>query len=257
MMQRMITSFAIMAFVFPPLFFGGLMLDALIILFVLFGVFEIISSCFKKFDYLLYATTVVYILSSLILSFDFVIIMLPILLLILFIFVIANEDMSVDKISIVFVVICLVLFTVYAIKTIYLLDKYVMFFILIATYMCDTGAYFTGRFFGKHKLNPRISPKKTIEGSIGGWVLGASMSLLFAYFVLPEFNTVIIVVSAICLPIVSQIGDLAFSAIKRHLDVKDFGNLLPGHGGVLDRIDSLIFNLIIFISIMNIYAYFG
>ena len=116
----------------------------------------------------------------------------------------------------------------------------------IATFGSDTGAYFAGMAFGKHKLIPRLSPKKTIEGSIGGIVLGSVLGLVFAYFTGILAHHWIIVPAIIVMTTTSQIGDLIFSAIKRYFEVKDYSKLLPGHGGILDRIDSLTFNVLIF-----------
>lgn len=106
----------------------------------------------------------------------------------------------------------------------------------LATYGSDTGAYFAGVFFGKHKLIPRLSPKKTVEGSIGGVFLGTLLAVSFAgYFGLLKTNSILIV-ACFVLTLTSQIGDLVFSAVKRHFGVKDYSNLLPGHGGILDRL---------------------
>lgn len=119
--------------------------------------------------------------------------------------------------------------------------------IAISSWGSDTCAYFTGIAIGKHKLAPILSPKKTIEGSIGG-VLGAGIigclySLIYMYFVptLSEHYIIIVVIIVMLGAIISQFGDLAASAIKRHFEVKDFGKLLPGHGGILDRFDSILF----------------
>lgn len=104
----------------------------------------------------------------------------------------------------------------------------------------DTCAYFAGMFFGKHKLIPEISPKKTIEGSIGGVIGTVILTLIFAKF-FQEQNLVYFVPLAIVGSAVSQIGDLFASAIKREFGIKDYGNLIPGHGGILDRFDSILF----------------
>lgn len=135
---------------------------------------------------------------------------------------------------------------------IYEMDPLFIWLIIIATYACDTAAYFTGYFLGKHKLNERISPKKTIEGSVGGWLIGGACCFAFAYFYLPQLGVLSKLIIAIILPIGGQIGDLAFSAIKRCYGIKDFSNILPGHGGVLDRLDSLIFNFICFHMILAV-----
>ena len=97
--------------------------------------------------------------------------------------------------------------------------------------------------FGKHKLNERISPKKTIEGSFCGWLTGAIITTAFGLLVIKDVNKAFIIACGLLLPIVGQMGDLAFSAIKRYFKIKDFGTIFPGHGGVLDRIDSLLFSV--------------
>lgn len=124
-------------------------------------------------------------------------------------------------------------------------------YVAIGTIMNDIGAYFVGIFFGKHKMNPRISPKKTWEGFAGGIFFSALFSILFAMIfalnnkpILPRFNLenfYWVVLISIVMPLAADIGDFVFSAIKRNAGIKDFSNLLPGHGGLLDRIDSLLF----------------
>lgn len=112
--------------------------------------------------------------------------------------------------------------------------------IFISAFGTDSMAYFTGYLFGKHKLCPSISPKKTIEGSIGGIAGSVILCGVFAYFVIPFLFLHCIVIGIIG-GIVSQFGDLTASLFKRKMGIKDYGNLIPGHGGVLDRIDSLLF----------------
>lgn len=117
--------------------------------------------------------------------------------------------------------------------------------VFLGAWLPDTFAYFAGRFFGKHKLIPAVSPKKTIEGSVGG-VLGAVISFM-VYGVVLQFgfgytvNYWLLLFLALTCGVVSQFGDLSASVIKRECGQKDFGNLIPGHGGILDRFDSLIF----------------
>ncbi len=115
-----------------------------------------------------------------------------------------------------------------------------VWYIFIFAWATDTCAYFAGFAFGKNKLMPKVSPKKTIEGAIGGVIGCVTISTIYAYFVHPEFM-VLIAVSAFVGSIISQVGDLFASSFKRKLGVKDYGNLIPGHGGMLDRIDSIIF----------------
>jgi phosphatidate cytidylyltransferase len=103
----------------------------------------------------------------------------------------------------------------------------------------DTGGYFAGRAFGKHKLYPKVSPKKTIEGAIGGGFASIGGALLAHFWYLPALPLVDGIVLAIVASILGQSGDLMISLIKRSADVKDSGFIVPGHGGLLDRIDAL------------------
>ena len=116
---------------------------------------------------------------------------------------------------------------------------------VISAFITDGGAYFTGVLIGKHKAFPKISPKKTVEGFIGGLVIG-TVSMV-AYGVILVFTTFHIVVFwalilyGIIGAVLTMLGDLAFSLIKREFDIKDYGKILPGHGGMLDRFDSMVF----------------
>ncbi len=106
--------------------------------------------------------------------------------------------------------------------------------------VCDTGAYFTGVLIGKHKLCPNISPKKTVEGAVGGivWSIICSVILIFAFGKTESAAAVIIATVSLC--IIGMCGDLFASVIKRNVDLKDYGKLIPGHGGILDRFDSIL-----------------
>lgn len=106
----------------------------------------------------------------------------------------------------------------------------------------DTGAYFAGRFLGKHKLAPKISPGKTVEGLIGGIIASLLLATLAHFWFFPEFDLKVALPLAGIMVVISVLGDLAESAMKRGSDTKDAANILPGHGGLLDRLDSLLFN---------------
>ena len=130
--------------------------------------------------------------------------------------------------------------------------KYIIYLLMI-TIFSDTFALITGSLVGKHKLCPNISPKKTIEGLIGGVVMGTFVSAAFYHTVInPELSLWILAGLTVILCLVGQLGDLVFSSIKRYYDVKDFSNLIPGHGGVLDRFDSIIFVVFAFIIMLGI-----
>lgn len=119
------------------------------------------------------------------------------------------------------------------------LDK--LLFALLTIWATDSGAYFIGRAFGKKKLSAEISPNKTVEGFFGGIFSAILVGLIFHYFVnfLPTYVQTVFV--SVIVSIVGQMGDLVQSAFKRHYGTKDSGTIFPGHGGVLDRFDSLIF----------------
>lgn len=116
-----------------------------------------------------------------------------------------------------------------------------IFFLLIVVWLGDAGAYYTGRAFGRHKLSPRISPKKTIEGLVGGIVTSIIAAIVIHFTFFPEFPIVHAVLAGVILSACGVIGDLAESLWKRSADVKDSGTLIPGHGGFLDRFDSIFF----------------
>lgn len=119
--------------------------------------------------------------------------------------------------------------------------------IFICSWVCDTAAYFTGRAFGKTKLAPKLSPKKTIEGAIGGTFFGGIAMLVYGLLMKYETRTIIaFFFVGIIVAIFSQMGDLYASAYKRKYGIKDYGKLFPGHGGVMDRFDSVMGATIIF-----------
>ncbi len=122
--------------------------------------------------------------------------------------------------------------------------QYIYFLPFIISWITDTFAYFSGMLFGKHKLIPAVSPKKTVEGSVGGTLFAIGFTLLYGFIVgkisgaTPNYLALGIVACLVSL--LSQCGDLVMSLIKRKFEIKDYGKLFPGHGGVLDRFDSII-----------------
>ena len=122
---------------------------------------------------------------------------------------------------------------------------YYVWFIFIGAWGCDTGAYFSGKAFGKRKLAPRLSPNKTVAGLVGGCVAAAGLCVLYA-FILYNLNIWewqpphIFAIYGLIAALLGQAGDLAASAIKRRTGIKDFGRIIFGHGGVLDRFDSIL-----------------
>lgn len=159
-----------------------------------------------------------------------------------------------DNVSYMFILIMMLVLAVQAVTVVLEYDKLVFIYVLLATYLTDTFAYFGGMMFGKHKVIERISPKKTIEGAVIGYTMSALLSFIFgSMFIINYVPLNVIIAGSLIIPFIGQIGDLAFSSIKRHFDVKDFGYIFPGHGGVLDRVDSVIFALLTFNIILTIF----
>lgn len=158
-----------------------------------------------------------------------------IVLLILEIF---NKDISIEDMSITLLGILYIPFLLFHI--VYLDNTKYIWLIFIVAFGTDTFAYLAGNLFGKRKLCPKVSPKKTVEGSIGG-ILGSTILLaIYSIYFNLEPMWKIILLAVIC-SMIAQLGDLVASKIKRTCGIKDYGSIMPGHGGVLDRFDSIIF----------------
>ena len=178
---------------------------------------------------------------------NLIMLIIPTLLLILFsIIVVTNmkinfKDISYTLFGIIYIISCIgFMAKIRGLENGVLLIWYA----IISAWASDTFAYFIGKKYGKHKFS-KVSPKKSIEGCIAG-VIGAVIVALIYTFAINEINSldysyIYIIIMTIILSIIGQIGDFAASSIKRYVDVKDYSNLIPGHGGMLDRIDSLIF----------------
>lgn len=153
-----------------------------------------------------------------------------------------------SKISEIFTAITYIIVSFSSLSLARYLDRkiglYIVIMVFVASWMCDVGAYLVGSVCGKHKLIPEISPKKTVEGAVGGIIIATAAFLLYG-FIIDSFidgisvNYVRLAVFGVLLSIVSQLGDLVASLIKREYGVKDYGRIFPGHGGVMDRFDSI------------------
>jgi phosphatidate cytidylyltransferase len=175
-------------------------------------------------------------------------------LLLFLIFLIRHDTTNIEEIGFTFLMSLLITFSLSS--AIYMRDRSAaegMFYVLVAltaSWMSDTGAFFAGHLFGRRKLAPAISPKKTVEGAVGGilvaavslWALGAAYTAYCIQMGLKvQINDTILLACAPFLSAAGVMGDLSASAIKRQFKIKDFGNIMPGHGGVIDRFDSVLF----------------
>ena len=250
MKMRILTALVIIMLVIPPLVLGGTLLNILMVFVGIISMYEVLKIRNHKLDIGLYLITLLYI--SCVSYFDILYLnsITLIFLIIICLVSIISPNYQFDDIALIFIVAYIVGVSANTVMHIYDISGYLMIFVTVSTYLTDTAAYFCGYFFGKHKLNERVSPKKTIEGAIGGWLISCIVSIILGnYIVIDYISFNLIVLLSVFIPIVAQIGDLTFSLIKRHYNVKDFGSIFPGHGGILDRLDSLLFTLVFF-SIM-------
>lgn len=177
--------------------------------------------------------------------FIFFIIFLSLLLLSLLLMVVYHKTINIESVTITifgFLYLAGALSSIYFLRNI---NIYIVWLPFIAAWGCDTGAYFIGKKWGKRKLCPSLSPSKTWEGAIGGSITACILAFIYALIVynfdiILKPDIMIYTFTTLIVSIFSQIGDLAASKIKRQVDIKDFGKLFPGHGGVLDRFDSIL-----------------
>jgi len=129
------------------------------------------------------------------------------------------------------------------------INVYLLLYLLSITVFTDTFAYIIGCLIGRHKMAPSISPKKSWEGAIAGLIGGTAISVIIYSNLIGNFSLKLVIISMI-LSIVGQIGDLVYSKIKRENDIKDFSNIMPGHGGILDRLDSISFVIFAYVVLI-------
>jgi len=129
----------------------------------------------------------------------------------------------------------------------------VLIYLFLITIMTDTFALVVGSLIGKHKLCPTVSPNKTVEGLVGGTVMGVFVAMTYYLTMIhPDASFMTLFIVTTSLSLIGQLGDLVFSQVKRYYQVKDFSNLIPGHGGVLDRMDSIIFVVLMYTLFITI-----
>lgn len=251
MKQRIITAIVLMIIAIPCVVLGGYYFRVLIGVILALSVYEMLHICTRpRIKIYLYVIVFLFFLYGFIFDMNDLFIAsygILVFMVTLFAATIFDETLTIERTGYIFTMGVLIAAGLHAMLVIR--NQYGFQYVILlalATYGSDTGAYFSGVLFGKHKLIPRLSPKKTIEGSIGGIVLGTLLSAGYACYLGYLNNNMILMAAFFVLTITGQIGDLVFSAVKRHFGVKDYSNLLPGHGGILDRIDSIVFNCVVF-----------
>lgn len=225
---------------------GGLFIISLIGMFELYRVFRIEKGLVGAVGYL--AALVLY--GNLWLDFlqDPMVLVLATLILLMFVYVFTYPKYKTEQIMASFFGVFYVAAMLSCIYQTRMLEKgaYLVWLIFLCSWGCDTCAYCVGVLIGKHKMSPKLSPKKSVEGAVGGIVGSMLLTLLYAWVFRAQMQiqTQEIILLAFISGVgalISMVGDLAASAVKRNYEIKDYGKLIPGHGGILDRFDSVIF----------------
>lgn len=247
MKQRIITAIGIILVVALPVALGGYWLEALALFIVCAGAYEWmhIQPDFKSWPKYVLPLSALAVILTRVLPDKYYFVVVTLIVVFLWSLVVFVENFSIIDAFVCISYVTIFSLVYHAVGQIANVHPY-LWTIVFATYGSDTGAYFVGRAIGKHKMNPRISPKKSWEGFVGGIVFGFVLSFVVSFSYVSNLNPVLNTFLCLACPITAELGDLCFSAIKRHFAVKDFSNLLPGHGGVLDRVDSLLLNIMVF-----------
>jgi phosphatidate cytidylyltransferase len=251
LLKRWLTGIILVPVLLIIIFFGSKeIFAAVVILFILGGVWEYNNMVFgngfarEKIEGLIFALIIPllaltgnnqYVLAALAFS--------VLLIFILFVFSIKESNFDVLSVAKVIFGIMYIPFLMSYFISLRMMEKGIVWivFVLVLAFIGDIAALYVGKYFGKHKLVPFVSPGKTWEG-LAGLVIGSTAAcLIFAYLFLPEISLIQIAILAFAGSIIGQLGDICESAIKRNYGLKDASSLLPGHGGILDRLDCLIF----------------
>ncbi len=253
MKQKIITG-AILAFTLgPALYLGGWVFLVVAAIFIALGSREISSIFEPKWPKWMTIVILALIVGFYFTPSSYIFVAVMVLLFIVFGFTIFVDWFDVHEGAMLFILLIIVGLSVNGIFAVFEYGSLAILYVAVTTYMTDTMAYFVGIKFGKHKLAPSVSPKKTIEGAIGGWVFASLISLVYANLLLVnKFDMSLLIIASLLMPVIAQLGDLSFSAIKRYYQIKDFGTIFPEHGGVLDRIDSLLFNFMFFFVLLTV-----
>ena len=252
MIKRTITGAIVVVLVYAWLFFSHipLVLHIGTLALGVLAIFEIMRICKADKPSICYAAMLISVLLLIlpIPHYKYVMILILPVVLILFCFMMAKKEPLREFNTALATVVCVAVILLFkAIPTLRNLDNgfYYLTFAVTACFVTDVAALLFGKAFGTRKLCPNISPKKTVEGAIGGLTCTVIIALIAAILLQKyaglHFDIITLVIWAVLVSIIGQFGDLCMSVVKRIAGVKDFGNLLPGHGGILDRFDSHMF----------------
>ena len=248
---RLLSGIVLVIIAVISVIFGGYLLYGVTLAISLIGMYEFYRACNMEHSLMAVpgylAACVFYININLSFAPDAIKIPMIFLIVLMFIYVFSYPKYQIEQVAAAFFgffYVAVMLSYVYQIR---LLDNglYLTFLVFICSWGCDTCAYCVGMLIGKHKMSPVLSPKKSVEGAVGGVIGAALLSVFYCVILRNQMGVgtkeivLIAVITAVGAPI-SMVGDLTASAIKRNHNIKDFGKLIPGHGGILDRFDSMI-----------------
>lgn len=254
MKTRIISSLVALPLLIIFVSLGGLPLKIAVTVVAVIGLYEIFkafSGYIKPVHYIGYGAAILYMLfiERIIYTASLFNVFAALFLVVILIYVVFTHESGNTMDAIItffgFFYVCFLISHIYLSRE-YIYGKIFVWLIFFSAFGCDVGAYFTGMAFGKHKLIPELSPKKTIEGAIGGVVVAVGICVIYGVIIemmneISGVDTVLLCfLTGLIGSIISQVGDLAASAMKRYTGIKDFGKIMPGHGGVLDRFDSVL-----------------
>ncbi len=253
MVQRIVTSIIGLPILILAVAIGGVVLQGGILLVALVGMYEMYHAMSKRnlplhavgYGFaVLYVGVLPWMTQAMMMGF-----LVSFIIALMMLMVVFHEKVDITQVTTTFFgffYVAVLISFIYMVRS-HVYGQLFVWLIFISAWGSDTFAYFSGLLLGRHKLCPKLSPKKTVEGAIGGVVGAVALGILYGlavnrWTVADDIDIVLFfsVISGVC-AVFSQFGDLAASAVKRSTGIKDFGHLIPGHGGVLDRCDSLLF----------------
>lgn len=253
---RILTSIILLAIFIPLIIIGGFPFEIAGTILSILSIREILN-LLKKEDSIPFFIEIFsyFLVAFFVLSSESIMPYMALVILFLFIplIFINSKKYSFDIAIKLFGIVTLIGYLFYNFSNIRLVSLDDFVYIFLISCLTDTFAYIGGKVFGKKRLASRVSPNKTIEGSIIGSIVGTLIpSIYYIYMIDPGANMFIVFIITLILSIFGQLGDLVFSSIKRRYNVKDFSSIFPGHGGILDRLDSVLFIAITYVVIKTI-----
>ena len=253
-LQRIITGAVALILFIPVLFFSGYFIfDVTMAVISVMALYELLScvNMIRKYIVSIPALAVTFVVPLLYRNYEpqtVIFIMILLLFYLLYVMVFTNKKYTFNDIALVYFSAAYITVSVISVLIIRSLEfgEYLYLLIFIGAWVTDTFAYFTGKLLGRTKLVPKISPNKTVEGAVGGMVFCAAAFVVYGIIVIKlrdsdiEPNYLVLAAIGLAVSAFAQIGDFSASAIKRQYDKKDFGSVFPGHGGILDRFDSVL-----------------